>query len=175
MKYLFYIFFSKLHIFTECIEFLQILSQLTRTLSSRWPCASQMAPGKLIVKICQSAPGWVVSGSGPCSGDLRFAADFCSPQSGQSLSSYWSLYPPPRALTGINFISYKKETGSVTGGRETHYPLQDEMTSSLLAPDPLHPLTNDILMMNTNFSRLMRSEHKWPGFFAHHLFRLLHT
>ena len=39
------------------------------------------------------------------------------PQSGQSLSSYWSLYPPPRALTGINFISYKKETGSVTGGR----------------------------------------------------------
>ena len=147
--------FSKMHNLTKTVlDFcLQISSHLMRPclFTQPRPRLFQMAPGKLIVKICQSAPAWVVSGLGSC--DLKFAADFCSSQSGQSLSSYWSLYPPPRALTGINFISYKKETGSVTGGPESHYPLQDEMTSSLLAPDPLHPLTNDILMMNTNFSQ----------------------
>ena len=81
------------------------------------------------------------------------AGGWLLPQSGQSLSSYWSLYPG--CDTTRNEFNYSWKGDGVSDAGPRRLIILSRMRWQVLCwhQTQLHPLTNDILMMNTNFSR----------------------
>ena len=111
---------------------------------------------RLILKICQSATAWVVSDPGSGSGELRLPEDGCCHNLDTVIVKL--LVSLSRLLytdTTRNEFNYSWKGDGVSDAGPRRLIILSRMRWQVLCwhQTQLHPLTNDILMMNTNFSR----------------------